>query len=248
MTDRSNLAEEYVLGTLDDAERRHFEGELRRDESLQELVVLYHDILQPTLLSVPEVRPSQEIKDRLMQNLDLASGLATAQAVATDGVVDLSALRASRNKWRGFSAALSALAAGLIGFTLMDTQLLDPPMRMPQDLAVLTSSKFDIQIVASIDPGREGVHIRPIIAPNAQDPFADGPLQLWVRKGGQFVSLGAVTSRKWQWLDYSSQLETDDFRGAELVLTRPIRAGETPQTEPQKILFEGPISSPAVRQ
>lgn len=248
MTDRSNLlAEEYVLGTLDEAERRIFERELNSDESLQERVTLYQHILQPTLLSAPDVKPSDAVKGRLMQSLRATAGSGTKQEVVTGNVVDLSALRASRNRWRGFSTGLSALAAGLIAFAVVDMQLLDPPALVPQDLAVLTSSEFGVQVVASIDPGREGVHIRPIIAPGAEDPFANGPLQLWVSTGDQFISLGAVTSRKWQWLDYAAHLETADFQGADLLLTRPLKAGETPQTETGQIVFRGKISSPAMR-
>lgn len=242
MPDPIDAAGEYVLDTLPIEERVAFEAILRTDHALLAKVEEWKHLLAPVLQSAPEVAPSDAVWRRLEGSLEAARPEEISDhAEDSAKVVNFDRFRHSRNRWRGFSVGLMSLAAGLTAFVLVDGSLLQPPSIVPERLAVLTQQNSGIQFVATVDPAREGVHIRPLLVGNA-DPFADGPLELWVRLEDRTVRLGNVTAAKWQWLDYSQLLQTEEFSKSTLLLTKP-QANASDQ--PGEIVFEGRVSSKA---
>ncbi len=237
------VAGEYVLDTLSIREKSAFEALLQKDESLILLVEEWKQLLAPVLETAPEDQPAQSVWTRLSQSLDQLQQ--EQQPDPATGVVDLESVRKSRNRWRGLSVGLVSLAAGLAAFVVIDGSLLQPPSVVPERLAVLTTDTDSFQFVATVDPARQGIHIRPLGQGAQIDPFAEEPLELWVQTGEGFNYLGRVTSASWQWLNYADILTTEDFDQATLLLARPIEQSSTDRGTPGEIRFRGRISSRA---
>lgn len=237
------VAGEYVLDTLSVREKAAFEALLMKDPSLISLVDEWNRILTPVLESAPEEQPDQAVWQRVNKTIDEITGKREESADAN--VVNLDGIRRSRNRWRNLSAGIMSLAAGVAAFVVIDGSLLQPPSVVPDRMTVLTSETAGIQFVATVDPSRLGIHIRPLVNNSEADPFANGPLELWVQRGEAIDFLGQVTSASWQWLNYAEILQTEEFDKAELLLTRSKDAGVTPPEEPGEIVFQGQISSRA---
>lgn len=237
-----DAAGEYVLDTLSIDERTAFEAALKTDRTLLAKVEEWQHLLAPVLQSAPDVEPSGMVWRRLEGTLDqrLADQANTDNGDSAT-VVSFDKFRQSRNRWRGFGVGLMSLAAGLTAFIFVDGSLLQPPSIVPDRLAVLTQPSSGIQFVATVDPARQGVHIRPLLSGEA-NPFADGPLVLWVELEGKTIRLGDVTAAKWQWLDYSQLLETESFTNSTLVLAKP--KPDAPDMIGD-VVFKGRVSSKA---
>lgn len=239
-----DAAGEYVLDTLSIDERTAFEAALKSDRTLLVKVEEWQHLLAPVLQSAPDVAPSETVWRRLEGTLD--QRLAEQEQAGNDvedssTVVSFDKFRQSRNRWRGFGVGLMSLAAGLTAFVFVDGTLLQPPSIVPDRLAVLTQPSSGIQFVATVDPARQGVHIRPLLAGDV-NPFADGPLVLWVELEGKTVRLGDVTAAKWQWLDYSKLLETEAFTNSTLILAKPQPGAPDIMGD---VVFKGRVSSKA---
>lgn len=104
---RDALAGEYVLGTLNDAERREFEAELARDPGLRTAVAAWANRLQPLADSTPPVAPPPGLRQRVLDGLK-------------GKVVPMKASRAKRMvSWTLGLSALGAVAAALIVALIM---------------------------------------------------------------------------------------------------------------------------------
>ncbi|MGJ8532513.1 MAG: anti-sigma factor [Alphaproteobacteria bacterium] len=237
------VAGEYVLDTLSVRERTAFEAVLAKDMSVMSLVEEWKRILAPVLESAPEEQPDQSVWLRVNESLEQSTPEQKTDSNQT--VVDLDKFRRSRNRWRGLSAGMVSLAAGLAAFVVIDGSLLQPPSVVPDRLAVLTTDTAGLQFIATVDPARQGIHIRPLNQGGQGDPFAEGPLELWVQVGDALNYLGNVTSASWQWLNYADILKTEDFDQAVLLLARSQEQGATSPTAPGEIVFQGQISSRA---
>ncbi|MBL4646047.1 MAG: hypothetical protein JKY99_06290 [Rhizobiales bacterium] len=237
MSEIDATAGEYVLGTLSEVENAEFEALLASDTQVQTAIGYWATLLSPLLLSATEEAPRADLKERIIRTIKTEEDQQQAVESNAKMVTQLDVFRRSRNRWRGFSAAGMSLAAGIAAFVIVDGSLLEPRLTVspvPAQLAVLSMAGSSIQIVATIDPARQGVHIRPIMpmgaemAMGAENPFAKGALQMWVEFDGKQLLLGNVSSKKWQWLDYSDILETDEFTGAKFLLTANCQTAKRP--------------------
>ncbi len=239
------IAGEYVLGTLSEPENIEFEELLAKNEQAQAAVSFWTGHLSPLLLSAGEETPSVDTKVRLFNTIKAER---KQQQIADDNAriaAELKLFRRSRNRWRGFTAVATSMAAGIAAFVFVQGNLIEPQSIVPDQLAVLSATGSPIQFIATIDPNRRGVHIRPLFVEGVDNPFAAGALQMWVEVDDQQLLLGNVSSKKWQWLDYSDLLETDQFLGAKFYLTNQLPSGKNPLEMPNEILFEGRVSSKA---
>ncbi|KRB82665.1 hypothetical protein ASE00_11555 [Sphingomonas sp. Root710] len=91
------LAGEYVLGTLDDAERRAFQRRLLTDPVAVAAVAMWQERLSPLLLAVPEVTPptglwpkiearSAPANDNRIRRWQIATAAAALVALVTSGL------------------------------------------------------------------------------------------------------------------------------------------------------------------
>jgi anti-sigma-K factor RskA len=82
------LAGEYVLGTLDDAERRAFQRRLLTDPAAVAAVAMWQDRLAPLLLTVPEAVPPATHWSRVgrVRRWQMATAAAALVALVSSGI------------------------------------------------------------------------------------------------------------------------------------------------------------------
>ncbi len=176
--DQNALAGEYVLGTLDDAERRTVEARLESDDELRRSVADWEFRLQPLAANIAPELPPPYLFDRIMNAVG-------GGAVAPVGVA---ILERSVRRWRISSAVLAALTLGLIGVIAAD-RLLQPPRLAGEYVAVLAADDVQSGFVVTIDLSNERLTIRRVAEP-APEAHA---YELWEIEPGQDPrSLGLI--------------------------------------------------------
>ena len=106
--DIDGLAAEYVLGSLDAAERRQVDARRRTDASLAAAIVAWERRLGPLNDRGQDVTPPEHLLEDILSRI---SGLSVPPSVA-DVVVPMR--RAHGRRWVAFAAGASALAASLV--------------------------------------------------------------------------------------------------------------------------------------
>jgi len=164
------IAGEYVLGTLDDAERRTFQRRLLTDPAAVAAVAAWQDRLSPLLLMLPDVAPHPALWSRIENN-----GAATN---------DNGALR----RWR--LATVAAAAVALVSTALALRPLAPPPVSTPQvaqqaasplfqSVAALSEQGGAPALLVTYDPGKKTMRVMPVnVAPRPGHS-----LELWVIAG-----------------------------------------------------------------
>ncbi|KTT60077.1 RNA polymerase subunit sigma-70 [Pseudomonas oryzihabitans] len=122
--ERERLAGEYVLGTLEAAERRRVEGQLRTDAGLRAAVARWEGRLQPLAERVAPVEPRANLWSRIERSLRDADADARPQPPSLWQRLAL---------WRGLSAL--GLAASLVLAVLLVVR----PVPTPTYLVVLAA-------------------------------------------------------------------------------------------------------------
>lgn len=185
---RDAEAAEYVVGTLDIAERRAFERDMAADPALARAVRAWEARLDPLADAVAPVEPGAALWPGIQRAI---AGQGGAQAGGyrqpSAEVVDLAALRRSRSLWRGVAVAASALAAMLALYVATDRAL--PGLARPTLVAVVNRSGELPALLVRIDPSAGFVQVRALAA---ETPL-NHSLELWsVRAGETPRSLGLV--------------------------------------------------------
>lgn len=182
--ERSASAGEYVLGTLDPAERQAFEAALPQDPALQAEVAYWQDRLLPLSARVAPALPPAGLWARIEAGLQrplFAAG--AAPAAAND------ALWRRLRVWQGLSGL--ATAAALTLAVLLVQQPTEPPAA-PRYLAVLEApdDKSNGWVVEATAGGR--LRLLPLAPPPAVP--AGKALQFWTKAEGAAgpTSLGLV--------------------------------------------------------
>jgi hypothetical protein len=105
--DIDGLAGEYVLGSLDAAERRQVDARRQADASLAAAIAAWEHRLAPLSVRGPDVTPPAHLFDGILSRI-------SAQAAQSTGAVDVVPLRrASGRRWVS-AAGAGALAASLV--------------------------------------------------------------------------------------------------------------------------------------
>jgi hypothetical protein len=106
--DIDGLAAEYVLGSLDAAERRQVDARRRTDASLAAAIVAWEQRLGPLDDQGHNVTPPEHLLEGILSRI---SGLSVPPSAA-DAVVPMR--RAHGRRWVAFAIGASALAASLV--------------------------------------------------------------------------------------------------------------------------------------
>lgn len=178
--DRQGLAAEWVLGTLDAAERRAAAARRLADPAFDAMIRDHEARLAPLLEGVAEVAPPATLEARILARID-----ALRADVADDGVVV--ALRRRLRLWQGAAAGFAVAAAAALLVIVVPKEA---PAPKGSFVAVLQSNGVEPAFVAAIDLDAGTVKIRRVGA----QARSDKTYELWAVGGGRAapVSLGVV--------------------------------------------------------
>lgn len=155
--DRDAQAAEYVLGTLDAAERASVASRLRVDADLARRVAAWEERLAPLVDAVPEVPPPPAVYASIALRL---FGEASTVAATSGGTVLL--LRRRLRRWQAATVGFALLAASLLAVIALREA---SPSRAPQRFtAVLQRDAGAPAMVVDVDLGARRLTVLPVAA------------------------------------------------------------------------------------
>jgi len=157
------LAGEYVLGTLDAAERASVAARRQREPALDEAVAAWEARLAPLMDEIAPVAPPDHLLDSIISRID---GVAGRDEIAV--------LRRRLRTWRIAAAGASAIAASLVLFVA--TRTLAPSRSGENFVAVLQHDAASPAFILSVDVAARTLTIRPVAAA----PQTDRSYELWL--------------------------------------------------------------------
>ena len=190
------LAAEYVLGTLDAAERSGVSSRLRADAGLARAVEEWQGRLAPLDEAIAEIAPPPAVYDDIVARLfGIPGGAAVASAstsprsarVVTMRDVTTVPLRRLR-RWQTATAGFALLAASLLAWVgLRDIQA---PAERTRLVAVLQRDAGSPAMVVDVDLAARRLTVRPVGAPSP----AGHVYELWIVDPGAGAprSLGLI--------------------------------------------------------
>ncbi|WP_237481684.1 anti-sigma factor [Lichenibacterium dinghuense] len=156
--DPDMLAAEYVLGTLDGAEREAVAARLGADDGLALAVRAWEDRLSPLVGAVPEVEPPAgayaAIASRLFGSPDGASVPAPDPAIVV--------LRRRVRRWQGAAAGFALLAAAMLGWIALREAA--PGYAPARFAAVLQRDAGAPAMLVDVDVAARRLTVRPLAA------------------------------------------------------------------------------------
>jgi anti-sigma-K factor RskA len=194
MNDELDIAAaEYVLGALPADERADFAMRLERDPELREAVRRWQARFAPLDAAVPPEAPPSA----LWQRIEAATG-GDAPAVYPDpapvraetgAASNVVQFRRRLNFWRGATAAMGALAAGLAAVVVIDRFAAPPEPAGGRYVAVVDSGGHEPALIAEVDTTTGVIRVQSLAA----ETPAGSSLELWhVPEGQAPRSLGVL--------------------------------------------------------
>lgn len=185
--DPDGAAGEYVLGTLDAAERAAFARALAQDAALRAAVSAWERRLGPLADTAPAVAPDPRVWAAIEARLAPQVAAGAASEAREDGGGRILHLERGLRRWRLAAGAASALAAGLALWIAAGPR---PASDGRQYLAVVDRGGTLPALVVRVDLAGGVVQVRSLAA----ETPPDRSLELWyVEAGAAPRSLGLVT-------------------------------------------------------
>jgi anti-sigma-K factor RskA len=184
MTERDEidvLAGEYVLGTLDGAERAAAQAQRRRDPALEAAILTWEGRLAPLADWVPSVSVPKDLLARIEAKLPGADH--AAQIVVLEHYI---------RRWRRVAIAGAALAACLL--LALSGRELSRPQVSGTYVAVFQKDDASPAFLLSVDFATRVLSVRPVLA----EPPPGKSYQLWIasdQSGGAPQSLGLIEAK-----------------------------------------------------
>ena len=176
--DPDMIAAEYVLGTLDGAERATFAERLRGDDRAREAVDAWERRLADLADGVEPVKPPS----RVWEGVERAVQVPTMAKMHTFKVIDgggrggvPAGLLASRNRWRAGALLGGLVAAALVAYIGNQRMLLNTGAAGQTYVAVVNRGGDKPALVVSVDFATHSIHVRPV---TAEAPVGKS-LELW---------------------------------------------------------------------
>ncbi|MCH9809469.1 MAG: anti-sigma factor [Alphaproteobacteria bacterium] len=197
--EKDMLAAEYVVGTLDSAEREAVDARRAQDAELNAAIEAWESRLSAWLTEYEPVAPPPHLRAAIAKRINLS------QTVAQQPRDEPGRLQRSLNRWRTAALTGYAIAASLLAFVIFR----EAPAA-PEDHFVAVFQNDDKQpaFIMSIDLESREVIVRPVTA----EPAQGKTYQLWIASdqlGGKPRSLGLIgdaTKPTRKTLPYDSEL------------------------------------------
>jgi len=161
--DTDALAGEYVLGTLDAAERAVVAARRQREQALDAAITAWEGRFAPLMDEIAPVAPPEHLLDGIMSRIDGASGNS-----------EIVTLRRRLRTWRIATLSVGAIAAGLVLFVAASN--LAPPRGGQNFVAVLQHGAASPAFIVSVDVAARTLTIRSVAA----EPQTDRSYELWL--------------------------------------------------------------------
>ena len=172
--DLDMLAADYVLGTLDPAERAMVAARRMREPSLEAAIIAWDARLAPLAETIPSIAPPPDLFASIEQGLaaqELAARRSTQQPEQSASLVPL---LQQRNRWRMLALAASSIAAALavvVGIREFKTSA--PPQSF---VAVLQKDAASPAFLVSVDLVGRSLTVTPVAA----EKQPDKSYELWL--------------------------------------------------------------------
>jgi len=163
LDDRDALAGEYVLGTLDPAERASVAARRQREPALDDAIAAWEGRLAPLMDEIAPVAPPDHLLDTIMSRID-----------GVTGGNEVAVLRRRVNTWRIATLGASAIAASLALF--VTTRTLAPSRPGGNFVAVLQHDAASPAFILSVNVASRTLTIRPVAA----TPQTGRSYELWL--------------------------------------------------------------------
>ena len=175
------LAAEYVLGTLDQAERRRAERLMAQDPAFDSLVQDWTRRLTPLTEAIPPEPPPTEVWQRIQAILrQRGEAYLEPSAPAVAARPSRPRITERLSFWRWCTLGASALAATLAAFIAFRPAA--PPVELESRyVAVLNRGAAEPAWLVTVDLARKALTIRPL----AEVRVAEQSLELWLVAGGE---------------------------------------------------------------
>ncbi len=220
--ERDALAGEYVLGTLDAAERRAAEARIAADPAFAAAVAAWQKRLQPLTDAVSPLAPPPHLWSRIEAGIGVEAAAEGANVLA---------LRRSVRRWRLTAAAFAAVAAALVA--IVGVERYQPPQQSSY-VAVLTAPDGTTPaFVATVDLNSRDIELVRVAAP----PPPDKSYELWSILPNQSPrSLGVIENA-----NYRRVIDTRPAPDVTLAVTLEQKGG-SPTGAPQgPLVFKGTL-------
>ena len=186
--ERDLTAAEYVLGLLEGEELLAARGRLATEPAFADAVAAWEQRLAPMFDGIEEVPPPAQLWGRIEQAIGLAG------TAAVDNVVKL---RKRERLWKGYGAAMTALAAGLA--LVLGLRVAQPDAPVPQRpapaaeapalVASLASEAGDAAVAVTVSGDRRSI----LVTPTRMAAASGRAHELWlIPASGTPVSLGVI--------------------------------------------------------
>lgn len=161
--DRDMLAAEYVLGTLDAAERAGVDARRASDPALDRAIADWERRLAPLTDTIAPVEPSadflSQIEARIAARAAIPQPAGTTSRMTSAKLVDLER-RAGR--WRGLALASTALAASLV--VAIGIREMNRPALPKTFIAVMQKDDASPSFLVTVDLETKLLTVRPVAA------------------------------------------------------------------------------------
>lgn len=184
MSERDLQAAEYALGLLEGEALLEARGLVASDAEFARSVEHWHARLAPLLDEAAEQQPRAELWEKVRAAVAAENG-------AGSNIVDLNR---RLTRWKGFTAAASAIAASLALVVAYDATSPPPPVAVepqgaPVMVASLMSPSNEIMLSAACQPDGRTL----MLMPGKMQPPTGMSYQLWlIPADGQPHSLGMI--------------------------------------------------------
>lgn len=165
MTNRDDidmLAAEYVLGTLDGAERSSVAARRQRDAALDRAIGEWEQRLTPMVGLVADQEPSADLLPRIEARILAGSGSDRTQAPQPTATADVVDLTRRLGRWRSVAGAATALAACLaLAIGIREVQRPEIPKTF---VAVMQKDDASPSFLVTVDLETRLLTVRPVAA------------------------------------------------------------------------------------